>query len=1508
MAGFSTELSGSVVFNSGSLTQAALVPSLNALALTGSFNITGSEFTFNGTNVMDRIAALEAGGTDNASILPLNAHSASINLYTGSQLVINNNNIVDSASFDSRIDTLRSNTGTNTSAITDLENKTYISASSQISDFGFISSSNSNLYSSSLQLLEDGFVTASLTEIPAGTISSSAQISVLGYITASESASFATTASYISVDNIDGIVNTSISSSYAITASYIDPLFISASAAAAGFGEGGDIIPAGTISSSAQITGLGFITSSTEFDIQAIGRINAYTASTNPRLDNLENFSSSLDATYASDSELTVLSSSIVNTISNLTKTDISSLNTFTSSIQNEVDALTNFSSSLDLTYASDSDVTSLSQSAHIARLNITSSVIDTGSINDRLSSLESVTGSFSTGSHTSIGALNNFTASYLTDSASFDNRISNVSVDTSSLDSRLDDLEAATGSYLTSETDSQTISIVGDQLTISSGNTITIPSSSFTPTDISALNAYTASNSLDSASFDNRILNITSSGGGNTSFDGSRIISNDKLGALFTDSVNPGTSTVTEFLDAVFYPNSGPSFTNSANFSVPEFTNNGSYLIGTLTATDPEGQALTFSKGDTYTDNLVNIQSNGQIILNSVPTTGTFNTDDRGDGTLAHKVEVKVVDTFNSSATTDIYITSIRNTAPKFRKDSVNGMVINGVTLPRTEANGATNNLYRVYLSDTEADNITVDLQQDPSGHFNLTQVGNYIRLDQVTSSLDYETKTNYLMAITASDEHYEAGNDFLAINTMTIQVEVLDNKTPTIASQTLNSISENSSNGASVDTISASDTEGDTINFTTFNQIGAYLDNVLVSPGTYTGGGQLDPHENPFQSNSSGNVIRKSGVFINSDKINKYEYEVKVKDAYNIESLPATITIPITDDPAPSISGGSQFYVLESALGGGKVYDDGEGYGSNATRFTSNQSVTWNVSSSAADFSINSQGYLFLARDIAGSSDSIGSSINGTVTATNSFGTHTTSNFVVSVTDNQGPIIFFNPNNSNLNTNGARPGNSIATVTFNDREGDTIDYNSFVLAPINYDPALITFTRSGNAFLIQPNQDLPAGTYQFDISVADDTGYGSSAYQFSINILQAPSGTLTQNGTPYIIESALAGSNIVTNSNGIPSGNRVDLGVNYNPNYKNATVQSFSSSNPVIDVTPQGYLSLAQNISGSSIVSGDIINTTITYDDQYGNTGTGNLNITVTENAAPTVNITPIGLNTDQATSGTTIATIVISDSESDTPYSLQLSGAGSGLVNPVAKNAASSSWDLVANQSITAGQYSITATVTDSFSKEGSDTDILEVINAADFGKLYIYTSTRTGGGTLGNANYNGIMGIASTNSETPPKVTALTADTSSPIYKLINGSLGDSSITVGGGVLTRRAIASGSSPSEIIENIGSFSGTGTVADQLLFIYPSGSDMSGIPTDIAFSFGGSDDGDYVLNINDAGGFANTINGAKINKITLSSAHEGYDDWFVLGRTSTNTSLSYVARLTAESGSAPV
>ncbi len=54
-----------------------------------------------------------------------------------------------------------------------------------------------------------------------------------------------------------------ISSSYSLTSFFISTTFISSSAAASGFGSGGGgSIPAGTVSGSAQISELGFVTSS----------------------------------------------------------------------------------------------------------------------------------------------------------------------------------------------------------------------------------------------------------------------------------------------------------------------------------------------------------------------------------------------------------------------------------------------------------------------------------------------------------------------------------------------------------------------------------------------------------------------------------------------------------------------------------------------------------------------------------------------------------------------------------------------------------------------------------------------------------------------------------------------------------------------------------------------------------------------------------------------------------------------------------------------------------------------------------------------------------------------------------------------------------------------------------------------------------------------------------------------------------------------------------------------
>ena len=1221
MAGFSSELSGSLIFSSASST-AALLP------YNGGINISGSELYINEVGLDSRIQAIEAGNAGTASLSPLNRHSASVDLFTASMEAFR-------TTTDSKIGSIHTFTASIATRVSDLEasNEDYlttdtlptgiVSSSIQIENLGYLTSASA---------ASSGFGEATL---PAGTISSSQQISTLGFITSSDS---------------------SISASFSTTASYIDPLFISESAAFYGFGAGGEdtpdgtisssaqilelgfitssetVIPAGTISSSQQISALGFITSYSETDTSALGVIHNYTASTDDRLAAIEAATSSyttgshtsVEALNTFTSSYYLDSASFASRIDNVTgSSDNTALNTFTSSIQSQVDSLT---------LATSSYLTSLPSGLVSSSNQITDgSGIVSGSV---LRTLDG-TGVLS-GSKTDISSLNIFTSSYYVDSASFASRINNV-----------------TGS-----------------------------------SDNTALNTFTSSYYVDSASFDSRINSISA---GDTSYDGDRIISNEDLGDLYSNSFNAGTSgSIQDFLNAVFFPNTAPTFNTPVNQEVTEFAASGSTLV-TLSATDSEGQPVSFAAASSYTDGFVTIASDGTVTLAVVPTEVNFNTEDRGDGTLAHPVEVDVTDSFGSTTTQTYYFTVNVNTAPKFRQTSTSGTVITSFNENRNE-NASSGLVGRIYFTDDEGDAITITSASDSNGHFTLTKYSTYVQIDQVTGSLDYENITSYTMSITASDEHYPS-QDADSITTLPITINVTDNLQPTINNQTLNSINEDSSAGATVDTITASDNEGDTRTFFDFTLSKLELDNVDVSIGTYGGTSQAsDPTENPFQMNSSGVVTRKAGIYLNSDLINEYQYSVKVKDSFNTASNSATITIPIADDPAPFIydnwSGGP--YVIESATTGEQIKTNSNGFSGTQARVTSNESVTWSTNSSL--ILVSSTGYLSMNTDVSGSYTA-GQSFQADITASNSFGT---------------------ANNT-----------------------------------------LITFT--------------------------------------------------------------------------------------------------------------------------------------------------------VTENLAPVLTLTDLGLNAEAAISGANIASVTITDQESNTPYSVALSGTDGGSFDLVSQNAANSSLYIQPTGSLEVGTYDITVTATDTFDKIGSSSLSIDVTAAADYGKFYIYTSTRTGGGTLNSGNYNGLLGIAGVDSSTPPEITSFTADTTSPVYKIKSGDLGNTTITVGGGTLTRRAIASGSSPSSIIQNIGQFSGDGSTAEQILLIYPSGSDMTGIPLAIAESFGGSDVGDYVLNVNDAGAWANTINGANLNLLQIDTAHEGYDHWYILGRTGTNTASTFEARLTAESGSAP-
>ena len=728
------------------------------------------------------------------------------------------------------------------------------------------------------------------------------------------------------------------------------------------------------ISDAVSILQINAYTASNDLVIQ---RFEATTSSLQTQITSLSSSLSSIEIGTTDFSELTgvptglvsssvqvlggsdVVSGSVLRTLDGTnvlsgSKSDVSHLNQFTSSIQSQVDELI-LSSSTFITSETDSQTLTIvgdqltissgntitiptGSSGGVSSWNeltdIPSGLIS-GSYVESLpsglvSSSDQVLGGTGilSGSHTDITSLNEFTSSYLTDSASFDTRISNIGDHvnignlnefTQSAESRLSALESATGSYLTSETDNQTLTIVGDQLTISDGNTITIPTGS----NVTLPSGLVSGSSQLTSSLDTRYALSGSGGvGGDVTFDGNRVISNEDLGDLFSNSVNPGTDgTIQDFLNAVFYPNSAPSIT-TGNQTIQEYTTNGSTIV-TLAGTDPEGQTLTWGTADSYTDGLVSVASNGVMTLSSLPTSASFNTSAVGGG-FGHLVTVKATDTFNTTTEKDIYIIVTPNEAPKFRETSVAGTIINSVNVNLNE-NSVNNTLVkRIFFTDAESDTITITTSSIDNEHFDVDIQSTYVDIRQNTGSLDYEQKTSYTFNIFAADEHYQAGDDLDSITTLPITINVVDNLVPTINDQTLSSINENSSNGASVDSISAADNEGDTITFSNFTLSRLELDGVEVTQGTYGGTSQLtDPHENPFQMDSSGNVTRKSGVFLNSDLINEYQYTVVVKDGFNSSSSPATITIPITDDTPATLTDNWSAgpYIIESAVTGNQL-----------------------------------------------------------------------------------------------------------------------------------------------------------------------------------------------------------------------------------------------------------------------------------------------------------------------------------------------------------------------------------------------------------------------------------------------------------------------------------------------------------------------------------------------------------------------------------------------------------
>ena len=1013
--------------------------------------------------------------------------------------------------------------------------------------------------------------------------------------------------------------------------------------------------------------------------------------------------------------------------------------------------------------------------------------------------------------------------------------------------------------------------------------------------TDISALNTFTGS-----AISNNQTSSMSVATASFVSFDGNRVVSNTDLPSGVYNNNFGTTTSLSDFVEKVFFPNTVPSI-STTGFTIGEFVASGS-SVGTVSATDAEGQSITFRTASSYTADKFRIASNGAITLNT-KSTASLNTDNT-PGSGSHPFLVEAVDTFAGVGSKTIYIRVTPNTPPKWRQTSVGGSVVTTFTQSLNENSAAASNKVRVYFTDDESDTITIGSGSVPSG-FTITKASTYVQLNQTTSSLDYETTPKYELVLTASDEHYVSGDDTEAIAYLPFQIKVVDNISPTVNDQTLGSINENSSNGASVGTITATDPTSDTIVFSNFTLKEANLDGGSNITSSLGGNSLYDPHSNPFQCSSAGVVTRRNGVYLNSDVANRYFYQVTVKDAFNTTSDTGLIRINIADDAASSISDNwSNLYVIESATSGDDIKIISNGRTGTSAQWSSAASQRWEVKSTGNLITLTSatgsSTTLELANNLSGSAYASGSTIAVELTASE-HGFETTKQYVnqnISVVINNAPVPSFSNTSANLNTNGARSGSTLSTISFTDTESDSLNHTSFTFT----DPSgQLNAYKSGDTYLVQPKNNLSGSAYQMTASIKDSHGFRTGTTKHSVTIAQSPIGTLGGDTTSYIIESAVSGS-VLRDATGFGNGNASQLTVSYSPQYNSAAVQSFTSSNAAIGINNSGNLTMKVHVSGSSTGSGDAITSTITYRDQFDNIGSGSVTVNVFANQAPTATFNEVGANmTASVAASTNLTTITISDTESDTPFSASLGGTHAGNLKLVPQNANSSSYQLQNTGIISSGvTYNYSASVFDNFDKSTSYNRSITILNPV--AKTYVYGWD--GGSAASEAAAIASMGDSGGD--------GVGIEAGSVIAKLQSGSLGTTfSPTYVGGTMQLFGSSSKTTLSDSsatgLSSFGYINFSSGGSKRLVVVFPSASNQGGKPVSMYDGVPPDSTGtanEYYVYAKDSS-IPGTI-GTGVYYFNTENAVEGYTRWGMIFAEGENTNNSRYY-LMPDSASAP-
>ena len=322
------------------------------------------------------------------------------------------------------------------------------------------------------------------------------------------------------------------------------------------------------------------------------------------------------------------------------------------------------------------------------------------------------------------------------------------------------------------------------------------------------------------------------------------------------SDGTNSSTQNITVNLTNL--NDNTPSITSSATFSAAE----NQTAIGTVTATDADGDTLSYSLSGTDASSMSINSSSGVLIFNSAPDYETK---------TSYTATVTVSDGTNSvTQNITVNITNVVNDeAPVLRL----------VTFSAAENQTA---IGTVTATDVDTDNSLITFSV--SGSELLITSGGILRF---INAPDYETKTTYTATVTASD-----GTNTTNQN-ITVNVTNINDNAPIFTSSGSFSVNENQTN---IGSVAVNDADGDTLSYSL--------------SGTDASSMSINSSSGALTFNSAPDYETKT-----------YSAIVTASDGTNSTSQNITITIANVNDNTPSITSGATFSADENQTAIGTV-----------------------------------------------------------------------------------------------------------------------------------------------------------------------------------------------------------------------------------------------------------------------------------------------------------------------------------------------------------------------------------------------------------------------------------------------------------------------------------------------------------------------------------------------------------------------------------------------------------